>query len=345
MPVPSTIIATPLYGFASDSDLIELTDSVRLEKYVPEKMERLLERYEYPLFQKHMELFEPDYLLYKRELNAKFSLEQGVILQFKISGFTAPGSKEISTPFGQLDDVLDCLRLFKPGSFFIGHTWVLLRMDLDEPITVEGEVRKAVFAECNFLVHAVSLQNLTKNQKPSYELLVDELPFFEKFRSSVESLKSKSNEWTRKACLGLGYFGRSHHQQDATYQLIDLFMSLEALLLQENDELALRLALRGANLLGPDGESRKEIYNTLRDFYNVRSRLVHGSELGPRHKELLARVGELRELTRRTLLAFMSLALDPATDSSLYKLLDEMNLSDERRKELQERASRLLHIP
>lgn len=344
VPIPSTIIAIPLYGFTSDSDVIELTDSIQLEKYVPEKIERILERYEHPLFKKHMELFEPDYLLYKQDLEAEFSLEQGHILRFGIPGFGPSGSKAISTPFVQLDDLVDCLRLFKPGSFSIGATWVMLRMDLDEPITVGGEVAPAVYAECNFFSHGVSLQNLTKNQKPSYELLVAELLFFDKFRSSVKSIISKSNQWTRKVALGLGYFGRSHHQQEVTYQLIDLFMSLEALLLQENDQLALRLALRGANLLAPDAKTRMDIYSTLRDFYNVRSRLVHGSELSPRQKELLGHVAELRELTRRLVLAFMSLALDAATDSSLYKLLDEMSLSDERRKELQERASRLLYI-
>lgn len=69
MPIPSTIIAIPLYGFTSDSDVIELTDSIRLEKYIPEKIERILERYGYPSFQKHMELFEPD----KEDSNLSFN--------------------------------------------------------------------------------------------------------------------------------------------------------------------------------------------------------------------------------------------------------------------------------
>ncbi|MBI4302291.1 MAG: hypothetical protein HY664_06785 [Chloroflexi bacterium] len=59
--------------------------------------------------------------------------------------------------------------------------------------------------------------------------------------------------------------------------IVDYAIGLEALLLHEiNDELRYRFALRGATVLVWDGD-RREHFDKLRHFYDVRSAIVHGS--------------------------------------------------------------------
>ena len=61
---------------------------------------------------------------------------------------------------------------------------------------------------------------------------------------------------------------------------IDLGIALEALLLHEQNkknrgELRFRLGLRGAWLVGSDGNERAEILKLLREVYDLRSIAVH----------------------------------------------------------------------
>lgn len=59
--------------------------------------------------------------------------------------------------------------------------------------------------------------------------------------------------------------------------IVDYTIGLESLLLQGiNDELTYRFALRGATILAWEDNKRKEYFKRLKDFYNVRSDIVHG---------------------------------------------------------------------
>lgn len=59
--------------------------------------------------------------------------------------------------------------------------------------------------------------------------------------------------------------------------IVDYTIGLESLLLQGiNDELTYRFALRGATILAWEDNKRKEYFKQLKDFYNVRSDIVHG---------------------------------------------------------------------
>ncbi len=66
---------------------------------------------------------------------------------------------------------------------------------------------------------------------------------------------------------------------DAANRMIDLRTVLECLYAQdENPELALRTALRGAMHLAPTAEERMVYYRNLRAFYRKASRVVHGGK-------------------------------------------------------------------
>jgi len=62
--------------------------------------------------------------------------------------------------------------------------------------------------------------------------------------------------------------------------IIDYAIGLEALLLKGvNAELSYRFALRGATILAWVSGDTETFFNNLRDFYDVRSNMVHGSHI------------------------------------------------------------------
>jgi hypothetical protein len=72
--------------------------------------------------------------------------------------------------------------------------------------------------------------------------------------------------------------GGSRYREDDA--IIDYAIGLEALLMKGiSTELSYRFALRGATVLTWNGGDRGESFNQLRDFYDVRSNIVHGSHL------------------------------------------------------------------
>lgn len=83
-------------------------------------------------------------------------------------------------------------------------------------------------------------------------------------------------------------------------RLIDYMIGLEALYLpHENQELRFRLSLRVALLLCSKPTKRKETYNFVREMYNTRSNIVHGTK----HKPDLNvdEISKLEDLLRRSL--------------------------------------------
>ena len=95
-------------------------------------------------------------------------------------------------------------------------------------------------------------------------------------------------------------------------QLIDCVTVLEALLGGEN-EIAFKLSFRVASILADTDEERRNLLKLLKDFYNTRSRVIHGANLQAKHQMLLQRVDELRNIVKRLLVAFIRLgAAKPA---------------------------------
>jgi hypothetical protein len=102
--------------------------------------------------------------------------------------------------------------------------------------------------------------------------------------------------------------------------------------------------MRCANLLSEDGARRREIYSDVRDFYQVRSRLVRGDKLSERHTNLITEVGRLHEYVRRVLLAVMALSSSGEVGSEIYPQFDEMGLDETLGRSIRERCSRLLYL-
>ena len=89
-------------------------------------------------------------------------------------------------------------------------------------------------------------------------------------------------------------------------QLLDCVTALEALLGADN-EIAFKLSFRVASILADTDEERGNLLKLVKDFYNTRSRVIHGAHLQAKHQTLLQRVDELRNIVRRLLVAFIRL--------------------------------------
>ena len=93
-------------------------------------------------------------------------------------------------------------------------------------------------------------------------------------------------------------------------QLLDCVTALEALL-GTGTEISFKLAFRVAALLAESDPERAEMLKLMKDFYDTRSALVHGSQLSEKHRRRLAKNDDLRALVRRLLRAFVTFAAKP----------------------------------
>jgi hypothetical protein len=94
------------------------------------------------------------------------------------------------------------------------------------------------------------------------------------------------------------------------FRLVETVTALEALLGTES-EIAFRLAFRVAGLLADDDAERAALFKEVKAYYDLRSRLVHGGTLKPKHQSLLADDEPLRGKVRRLLRAAVHLATTP----------------------------------
>jgi hypothetical protein len=93
-------------------------------------------------------------------------------------------------------------------------------------------------------------------------------------------------------------------------QLLDSVTALEALFGTET-EISFKLAFRVASLLAESDGRRAELLKLMKDFYDTRSKIVHGGSLKKKHELVLGRIDDLRALVRRLLRAFVGFAASP----------------------------------
>jgi hypothetical protein len=326
-------VFVPLYGFASDADLLEFCEGLQICNYGPEKLELLLEHWDY--LKQYLQIFPTTYLIQVRPPEVDFSMRvRKEADQVHVTYEAALKS------FDHAYNVVEALRLFKPGCFARGPCWFCAFRE--SHFESEGEPAVLGLPVCLALAPGDEPVSLPGGEGAAYYFELAELEPFKKFRAeltaSIESLATFP-----KLRLALSYFNASFGQKPRENQVIDLFICLEALLLQENDELTFRLATRAANLLGADASERKRVFAEVKEFYNLRSKIVHGEVLKPRETQSAQNVDRLRELVRRVLLRCVALALELGLAIEFFKALDETSLDDSVRLDIQRKASRFLY--
>lgn len=270
----------PLINFEINKDRIELGDNFVIEKPTSFEKEVVFEE----LIKRFEIIISSEYLL-RTYINVNKSAEK--IYEF------------FDKAIIEFEKAMILFRLFNKR--FIGFNFIV------EPLA-------------NTLVYGYSAVNL------SY-LIIDRKIEKEKYvidNGEIELLKKYFREYdifsTSKFDLAVSYFNRSYSQHFLTNIFLDTMIVLENLFLRNtNQELKYKLSMRMAYVLGGnDKEKREEIFNFIKESYDIRSKIVHGGEIQELDKQ---RVFQLRELTKDSLKIFLK-----ERDLYLGKNLDDIIL-------------------
>lgn len=147
----------------------------------------------------------------------------------------------------------------------------------------------------------------------------------EEFVAFWENIGEYLGEAPESYRIAINKFSTSFKRRNENDRLLDSVIALEAMYLKssETQEMSYRLAQRGALLLSETKEESKGVQKILRDSYNQRSNLVHGSSTEVDHDSVL----ELHELTRKSLSKFLQLHADGEEHSSILSGLDEQAIT------------------
>jgi Apea-like HEPN len=121
-------------------------------------------------------------------------------------------------------------------------------------------------------------------------------------------------------------------------RIIDELIALEALA-GSGTELRFRLAFRISSILAADDDERLALFEAIKRYYDVRSKLVHGSELRAAENALVKDDDELRAIVRRLVRGVIFAAVHTdirLTASYIDTRLDKVLLNAPTRQKLRE---------
>ncbi|HVO64529.1 MAG TPA: hypothetical protein VMT53_26650 [Terriglobales bacterium] len=321
---------TPLYGFSTDVDPLVITNSETITKSTEEHLSFF---HTDDVFLRHIGLYQPQHFIWHK---VELSPDEIVAILRYVRGLGTDvlrGDITSAGPFGSLlhpvSDFLRALHVFKPGRLIAGDTSFFMQMQGAASTTL-------CLSRCSEMT--IDFQ-FVQEYHPHYEFNEDDVLGFLKFMVHFYKARLKSLGYPQIDLALWRYAKETSLYGDP----VELMISLEALLVPEEEGIAFRLAQRVANLLGGDATTRKELFRQMRDFYGLRSKTVHGAMLRKRDATALQQVDSLREITRRVLLSVMALAADIGLEQDLYTALNDACFDDELRQSIQSKAAALLH--
>jgi len=338
-PLDKLSALTPLYGFSSDSEELVIGE-FRLAKYRRASLPPVAAG---DGLVKHFELHEPDYLLWQRtpaRPDLLVTLAKALVLADKEGGLEGIAAAIDPVFFSPAANFFSLLRLFKPGRVVAGDTFV-------SPF-LAGVWSTAVSRRCSGVGIDYALLG---TESGSYTLLSSDIPFFDFFCSALLpqlQLLQQAAHLGTPSPLGIALLLYNEDAGDPRVAVLNSLTALEALLTHEsNAEIGYRLSLRVANLLKSDDASRLSLFKEIKEFYDLRSKIVHGSasKLSPKLQHRSGTIGSLREILRIAILSVMALSsgANPAK-TPLDELLDQIVFDEAKRKEIQRLASKFLHL-
>jgi hypothetical protein len=170
-----------------------------------------------------------------------------------------------------------------------------------------------------------------------YRLASEQVPMIKRTCQDLLDLEQQPGKTNRTLLLALRSFSsiydRLFHQ--AEDRVVDAITALEALW-KLDAELSFKLAFRTSSLLAETDDERVSIYETLSEYYRIRSKVVHGGSLTVGQEQQLREDEPLRSIVRRTLRAFLHLAVNPGewTLKRLNEEADRTLLHDDGRQSL-----------
>jgi hypothetical protein len=350
-------IVCPIYGLKTDADRLLLGDVFQIEKFNLAEFKRLLRNPSRSGVLAYLRQRIPEFVVRAHDIPERYLAFPSVPVDQSRS--VVEWASQFFGPLAMdLDNLFLALRLHAPGDLLRGPTWIIVNMRLvhghqahplpETPMGHTFEIRCSPST-----THPEKLSWLGGEGEEDwavpqelYELQSSELPTFGHWQQRVtQALRGSGVK--EKLLVATHFYSRTYGHHWAPGQIIDLCTCLESLLLKKGGELTFRVATRAANLIGSDGQKRKEIYTDIKNFYDLRSQVVHGEVLREKeHRDLPDNVRILREYVRRIILCSLSLMVQEGFSADDYydRLLDEMCLDDSRRAELQSRASEFLHF-
>src|ERR1035437_2152535 len=338
------VAVTPLYAFSSDSEELKIGELFRLVKYQRNSLPPLPAD---DILLKHLLLYEPDYLLWQRA-----DLDDATDLRAFLNPaeFTGDGSaSKLEATLSVLfhfpaTNLFRLLRLFKPGRVTAGDTFVISCETRSE----EGIWETTFGKRCSEMAIDYTSLGAPPGSSP---LILSGGPFFNLFSKALlpqlESLQ-KAGYLSAPPPLEIALLLYNEDERMPRMAVLNALTALEALLTNEsNAELSYRLSLRVANLLESDDALRLNRFTEMKEFYDLRSKIIHGSAstLSPKLQNRLQMVDSLREILRRTILSVMALFLDDkSTEVRLDELLDQLVFDEAKRKEVQKLAAKFMHL-
>lgn len=253
----------PLINFVTNKDKIEIGDKFVIEKSTSFEKEVVFEQ----LTKRFEIIISSEYLL---RAYIKVNKHAEKIYEF------------FDKAIIEFEKAMILFRLFKKE--FIGFNFIV------EPLANTSE----------YGYSAVNLPYLIidrKTEKEKYVIDNGEIELLEKYFREYDIFS------TSKFDLAVSNFNRSYSQHFLTNIFLDTMFVLENLFLRNtNQELKYKLSMRMAYVLGGnDKEKREEIFNFIKESYDIRSKIVHGGEIQELDEQ---RVFQLRELTKDSLKIF-----------------------------------------
>jgi len=173
--------------------------------------------------------------------------------------YTAKASKKLRV-------VLQSLRLLHKGKVFVGPLYF--------PIFPEfGGFKRNVGVLLETDLTTLPSAHLGYFTLGSYELAESEI---EELKTIYGLLSKETSRYPDSFALASSRFNDSFVRVNELDGLLDLVIALEALFSGGGQEISYSLALRCSYFLEPDFQKRKEVFNRLRDIYDIRSCIVHG---------------------------------------------------------------------
>lgn len=188
-------------------------------------------------------------------------------------------------PF-DIEDTLLLLRLFKPGDL------VFLQPCIEN---AKGELSCQLPYRVMTNVHSAH----------EYKFQQDECNAFDEFACEIRVLRNWESVWFQTARRFFLYGGGKeyrpiHYEVD---RIVDYITVLECILAPErNGFIGKRLRERAVSLLELSNIERENTKRLLKDFYNVRSTIVHGSDVSSVNTEVFKKNIDLEIVVRQILI-------------------------------------------
>ncbi|MGO9255512.1 MAG: hypothetical protein ACLQU1_04320 [Bryobacteraceae bacterium] len=145
-----------------------------------------------------------------------------------------------------------------------------------------------------------AMNDLNSYSPLRFKVEPEESQSWKAFADGIRESQSWSSDWfagARRFFLGGGAKQFDPNRDDVD-RIVDYATALESTLVPERDSVTRRISRRAAALIAQDNPAETEVVvRFIKRFYEIRSRIVHGSRLGDENREWLFE--NCREVERR----------------------------------------------